>query len=241
MPRLEVGSAPPQHDFQFIRLQATQSLFSVLQSEGIEARFVGGCVRDAIIGRHTEDYDVAVNSSIDKFRGILEKHAITYSDKWIRYGAFKVFIDKQEFDIVALRRDIDCRGRACSIEPVSSFEEDSKRRDFTINALYVSICGELFDYNGGLADLENRSVIFVGEPAKRIVEDNIRILRYYRFCSRMRDYSARYTEIMKEHAHLVADVPRDRVRKEILEIMDDDRIVDLMRTDGIWQALQRNL
>lgn len=226
-----------QYDFQFLSLPETGTFFEIMQQEKIEARFVGGCVRDAILGRCTKDYDIAVNSPIDRFANIMNEYNISYSDKWIKYGALKVLVDKVEFDVVALRRDVDCSGRDCSVESISSFEEDSKRRDFTINALYASANGEIFDYNDGLKDLKNREVIFVGDPEKRIVEDNVRILRYYRFCSRMNDHSARYSDIMKKHARLVQNIPKDRIRKELLEIINNAEIVNLMYSDKTLQML----
>jgi poly(A) polymerase len=218
-------------------LPETKILFDVLRRNMITAMFVGGCVRDAILGIETADYDVAINANIDRLTDILRENGIKYTDKWIKYNALKVIIDDVEFDVVALRRDIEQSGRDCRVVGVSSFEEDAKRRDFTINTLYLSEDKEIFDYCGGLDDLRNGRVVFVGDPHQRIKEDHIRILRYYRFCSRIKDYSGVYSNVMRENAAFVANISKARLPKELFETIDDHKIANLMYEDNIWQNL----
>jgi poly(A) polymerase len=202
--------------------------------------FVGGCVRDAILGIETTDYDVAVNANIDHLTDTLRENGILYTDKWIRYNALQAIINDVRFDIVALRRDVECTGRDCKVVGVSSFEEDALRRDFTMNALYLSENQEIFDYCGGFEDLKNKRVTFIGDPIERIKEDNIRILRYYRFCKRIKDYRAVYSRVMKESAHLVVHISRARLPKELFEIIDDHKIVNLMYEDNVLQNLSND-
>jgi tRNA nucleotidyltransferase/poly(A) polymerase len=223
--------------FNFLNLPETKVLFGIFKNNGIRAMFVGGCVRDAILGLETDDYDVAINANIDHLTNILREHGLKYTDKWIRYNALKVTVDEIEFDVVALRRDVENFGRDCRVVGVSSFEEDAKRRDFTMNALYLSEEKEIFDYCGGFGDLEDRKVVFIGNPSQRIAEDHIRILRYYRFCTRIKDYRTIYSSIMKENARFVSNISKARLPKELFEIICDHRIVNLMYNDNIWQNL----
>ncbi|MDR1390834.1 MAG: hypothetical protein LBI95_00465 [Holosporales bacterium] len=229
-----------RHDFYFLDLPETKLLFEIFRKGGIEARFVGGCVRDALIGKVTDDFDVAVNSEIENVKSLIESEGISCVSKWVKYGSVTVIIGSVKFEITSLRKDDECYGRGSKISSVTSFEEDAKRRDFTINALYVSETGELFDYFGGVLDILARRVIFIGDPKTRMEEDYLRILRYYRFCAKFEDVVDRYCDIVKEKAKKLCTLSIERIQKELFLILEENfnlKIFELIKKNGVFSEI----
>ncbi|MDR1289120.1 MAG: CCA tRNA nucleotidyltransferase [Holosporales bacterium] len=216
-------------NFYFLDFPETRALFTVLEKHGIEARFVGGCVRDGLLGMTTDDLDLAVNSDIESVKKILEANGIGCLDTGIKYGSITVFVDKRKFEITSLRIDEECFGRDCTILETSDFEEDARRRDFTINAIYSSRSGEICDYFGGIEDLRNKCVRFIGDPTERIQEDALRIFRYYRMCAKFGDLSNRYHEILKNRADDVRKISIERIQKELFIILMSDYSFEIIR------------
>lgn len=229
-----------QNLFYFLDLPQTKKLFKILENYDIDARFVGGCVRDALLWRRTDDLDIAVNYDIESLSKIFIDEQIRMVPLGIKYGSITVILDQTKFELTTLRRDVNCSGRACDIEPTTSFEEDAKRRDFTINALYVSKNGELFDYFEGVEDLKKGNVIFIGNPADRIKEDYLRILRYYRFAAKLKDYSDRYRETIRHEAENILSLSIERIQKELLLILKEKEnleIFRMIRDNGVFKNL----
>lgn len=187
---------------------------------GIEARFVGGCVRDAFMGKITDDFDIAFSGDSSKLIRFLKNRKIQCIRFSERYNTFIVLINDKKFELTALRRDTRCYGRECDIEKVSSFEEDAKRRDFTINSIYVAFDGTVFDPFNGITDLQNKNIKFIGNPEERIEEDALRILRYYRFTSYINSVDTTYHEILQKKSYLIKKLPIERIQKEIFKIID---------------------
>ena len=230
----------PVYNFYFLNYPETKLLFGIFNKYNIEARFVGGCVRDCLLGVKTQDLDLAIDHDILKTQNILIKNGAKCIPTGIKYGSITVFINSRKFEITSLRKDEECFGRDCVVASSSSFEEDARRRDFTMNALYVSKNGELFDYFGGVADLKNGRVIFIGDPERRIQEDYLRIMRYYRFCSRYGDISDRYHDILHENAKFLPRLSIERIQKEILLILGAEFSLDilkLMMNTGIFREI----
>ena len=206
--------------FYFLYFEETKKLFKIFNKHNIEARFVGGCVRDAICNLITNDFDIAVNFNIEKICNILINNNIKVIKTGIKFSSITVIINSIKYEITSLRKDINCSGRYCDVENISSFEIDSTRRDFTINALYVNQHGELFDYNDGLYNLKNNIVRFIGDPKTRIEEDFLRIFRYYRFCTKYNDYSNRYSDIIKQESVNINKLSIERIQKELFKILE---------------------
>ena len=224
-------------DFSFLDLPASKDLFQIFNKYGIDAKFVGGCVRDALIGRHTDDYDVAVNAKIENVMQILEKEGIYCIKTGVKYGSIIAIIKHTKFDITSLRCDLNCNGRGCEVKKSNSFLEDARRRDFTVNAMYVDQYGQLFDYFDGQNDLKNKVIRFIGDPVQRIIEDNLRILRYYRFCCVIGDYSNIYADILEKNAHFINTLPIERVQQELFKIICDKKIINIMYNSGVLQQI----
>ena len=175
----------------WMREPATRAVLDALGKEGIAARFVGGCVRDAILGREIADIDLATPARPEAVIAALEKAGIKAVPTGIAHGTVTAVITTpgppRHFEITTLRRDVETYGRRAKVAFDADWAEDAARRDFTINAIYLDPDGTLHDPVGGLADLKQHRVRFVGEPAKRIEEDVLRVLRYYRFEARFGD------------------------------------------------------
>ena len=226
--------------FYFLYFEETKKLFEIFNKYNIEARFVGGCVRDALCDLVTDDFDIAINFDIVKLCNILNDNNINVIKTGIRFSSITVMMNSIKYEITSLRKDINCSGRYCDTENTSSFEIDSKRRDFTINALYVSQYGEIFDYNNGFEDLKNNTIKFIGDPKTRIEEDFLRIFRYYRFCTKYNDYSNRYSEIIKYESANINKLSIERVQKELFKILEMSQnciILNNMLQDNVLQDI----
>jgi poly(A) polymerase len=159
----------------------TCAVMGVLLASGGDARFVGGAVRNALLNCNVGDIDIATPLLPTEVMRRLESEKIAAIPTGIAHGTVTAVIGGKAFEVTTLRRDVSTDGRRATVEFSDNWAEDAGRRDFTINALYASLDGELFDFTGGLGDLEARRVRFIGEPSARIREDYLRILRLFRF------------------------------------------------------------
>lgn len=156
-----------------------RKLFSVLGAE--DCRLVGGVVRDALKRLELKDFDLATRLSPIQMCNRLKAGGIRFVSTGLSHGTITAWIEGTRFDITRLRRDKECDGRHSLIVPIEDWDEDAKRRDFTINAIYADAKGNIFDPLGGVADLRAGKVRFIGDPWERIKEDYLRILRFFRF------------------------------------------------------------
>lgn len=171
----------------------TVAVMDALEAEGGPgcARFVGGCVRNAVMGRTEEpseeapwptDIDIATTLTPDRTVSALERAGLKAVPTGLKHGTVTGVSGKRPFEITTLRRDVETDGRHAEVAFTESWAEDAARRDFRLNALYADRSGAVFDPTGeGLADARAGRVVFVGDPAARIAEDYLRILRFFRF------------------------------------------------------------
>jgi len=156
-------------------------LLAVLDRDGEEARAVGGAVRNSLMGLPVAEIDVATTAVPDEVVKRVQAAGFKPVPTGIEHGTVTVVIDKHPFEVTTLRRDVETYGRHAKVAFGRDWKADAERRDFTINALSAARDGTVYDYVGGLADLEARRVRFIGDPHKRIAEDYLRILRFFRF------------------------------------------------------------
>lgn len=231
------------NNFYFLYFKQTKRLFDVFKLNGVNAKFVGGCVRDSLIGKITDDFDIAVDCDIVALSKILNEAGFKVILTGLRYGSITSIVDGMKFELTSLRKDLDCDGRDCKTSRTSSFKEDAKRRDFTINALYVSKFGHLFDYFNGINDLKEGRVIFIGNPEERIKEDYLRIFRYYRFSAKFKDFSDKYSNIVKQNVNNIKKLSIERVQKELLLILHEEsnlEIFKMIKNNGVFKELDIN-
>ena len=160
-----------------------ETIFNSIEkfSKNSEIRYVGGCVRKILNNEEIDDIDLAVNLNPTEVSEVLKKNNIKFYSTGIEHGTVTALVDKKKFEITSLREDIITDGRHAKVRFSSDWNKDASRRDFTINAVYADINGNLFDPFDGKKDLENGKVNFIGDPEIRIKEDYLRILRYIRF------------------------------------------------------------
>ena len=223
---------------------ATRDVFEALAVGGAEARFVGGSVRDALLGGEIEDIDIATPALPEQVIELLQKRGIKVAPTGLAHGTVTAIAGSPErhFEITTLRRDVETYGRRARVAFDADWAADAARRDFTINAIYLDPDGTIHDPVGGLADLWARRVRFVGDPATRIAEDVLRILRYYRFEARFGagtgNPQARIA--CRTAAHLLPNLSAERVAQELVKLLencDPAPALQMMEEDGVLSVI----
>jgi tRNA nucleotidyltransferase/poly(A) polymerase len=216
-------------------------ILMVLEQEGFEARLVGGCVRDNLLKVEPKDYDIATTATPKETTAALTKNKIKAIPTGIEHGTVTAATNGASVEITTLREDVATDGRHAKVKFGKSFKQDALRRDFTINALSQDLRGEVFDYFSGVKDLKNNKVVFVGESTTRIQEDYLRILRYFRFLSRLgAKEDNKILKSIKENKEGLAKVSRERILNEIQEICSVKNYLDyllLMKDVGLWEII----
>jgi poly(A) polymerase len=190
-------------------------------NEGL-TRYVGGAVRDDLLGLPISDIDLATRIPPDAVVQRLEKARIKAVPTGIDHGTITAVSDGHPFEITTLRQDVSTDGRRATVAFTDDWKEDAARRDFTINALSADpLTGELFDYFGGLADLEQRHIRFIGDPFERIAEDHLRILRFFRFHARFGcgQPDAAALEACTARSNDLMALSRERIADELLKLL----------------------
>lgn len=207
-----------------------------------EARLVGGCVRDAVVGRPVHDIDLATPRHPEEVSKALTASGIKAVPTGIDHGTVTAVDGGRSFEITTLRRDVETDGRHAVVSFTDDWQEDAARRDFTFNAMSMTPDGNIYDYFDGLTDLRAGVVRFVGDPAARIAEDFLRVLRFFRF-------HARYALSPPDPAALAAiaaavpglqTLSAERIWSElsrILKIPDPRASIRLMRDLGVLAAI----
>ncbi len=165
----------------WLKAAETRAVMEALEAEGGTARFVGGCVRNSLLGEPVTDVDIATTETPDRAQALLEAKGIKVIPTGIEHGTVTAVAEGRHFEITTLRVDVATHGRHADVEFTEDWVEDARRRDFTMNALYADKDGTLHDPLGGQDDLQARLVRFIGDPRERIREDYLRILRFFRF------------------------------------------------------------
>lgn len=167
----------------WFKAKETQALISALETvRPGGARFVGGCVRNTLMGREVDDIDVATRLTPDRVTEVAQKAGFAAHPTGIEHGTVTVVVNHRPFEVTTLRRDVSTDGRRATVAFSESWEEDAQRRDFRLNALYADASGAIHDpTGGGLDDARAGRVIFIGDAHTRLREDYLRILRFFRF------------------------------------------------------------
>ncbi|GAJ29947.1 CCA tRNA nucleotidyltransferase [Acidomonas methanolica] len=191
------------------------------------ARLVGGCVRDLLAGRALNDVDLATVEAPEVVQATLEAAGIKVVPTGLAHGTVTAVIDRAPYEITTLRRDAETDGRHAVVVWTDDWREDAARRDFTINAMSLDRAGVLHDYFDGQRDLAARRVRFVGDPAARIREDALRVLRFFRFDARFGGETpdAAALAAIRAGAALVDGLSAERVAGELLRILAGPRAV----------------
>jgi len=235
-------SIPPQ---PWMTEPATRAVLEALAQANIKARFVGGCVRDALLRRpaaEIADIDIATPARPEEIVAALDKAGIKAVPTGIEHGTVTAVVPPRHYEITTLRRDVETFGRRARVAFDADWSEDAARRDFTMNAIYLDPDGTVHDPVGGLADLAAQRVRFVGDPATRIAEDVLRVLRYYRFQARfgsgVGDTAARAA--CRAAAPLLPSLSAERVAQELMRLLrvaDPVAALRMMQEDRVLAAI----
>ena len=182
--------------------------------------FVGGCVRNYLQSKKITDIDMATIFSPDELKKKLQNSKFKVIDTGLEHGSVTVVFDHNKFELTTLRKDIKTDGRHAEIKTIGDWKEDSKRRDFTINAIYLSKKGKIFDPQQGVSDLKNNIVKFIGDPQTRIQEDFLRIIRFLRFTIQYKSSIEHSTvQAIKLNLNGIKALSKERVLSELLKIL----------------------
>ena len=208
-------------DAVWLKGGALARLIALLDCDGEEARVVGGAVRNALMRLPVGEVDVATSARPEEVMRRIEAAGGKAVPTGIGHGTITAVIDGHAFEVTTLREDVETFGRKARVAFGRDWSRDAKRRDFTINALSATRDGKVFDYVGGLADIAAHRVRFIGEPRRRIEEDYLRILRFFRFQAHFGKGppdAAGLLACIRERAGLET-LSRERVRMELLKLV----------------------
>ncbi|WP_170345815.1 CCA tRNA nucleotidyltransferase [Ruegeria atlantica] len=227
-------------DEPWISDPATQKVCSALTSSGAQALFVGGCVRNALLGAPVSDIDIATDAKPGQIVELAQAAGLRAIPTGIEHGTITVVSAGIPHEVTTFRRDVETDGRRAVVAFSDHVEEDAARRDFTMNALYAQPDGTVLDPLGGLPDLEARLVRFIGTAENRIREDYLRSLRYFRFHAWYGDPDGGFDPdaLAAIGANLdgLESLSRERVGAELLKLLaspDPAPAVATMRSTGV--------
>lgn len=218
--------------------------------KGQTAQFVGGCVRSYLLNQPYDDLDVAITGNITELMDDLKRAGIPTIPTGLKFGSISAFLNQQWVEITVLRGEKYTGTRFPKTISIDSFYEDAKRRDFTINAMYMDAFGHITDYFDGKGDLHNHIVRFIGNPLERIQEDPLRILRFFRFLKVidgdvMHPVHQDHVRAMASKQHLLKTLSKERISKEILKIFSIQRnindVISVMIEHGFDAAMNVNM
>ena len=208
-----------------------KAIFRILADTNCETRVVGGAVRDALSGVSPSEIDLATIARPEVVMTTAIHAGLKVIPTGLSHGTVTVIVDGTPFEVTTLRKDLETDGRYAKVEFGQSFEEDAQRRDFTINALSLSEDGRLYDYTGGMSDLNAKRVRFIGEPEIRIKEDYLRILRFFRFTATygegLPDRNGLHYCILSRHA--LSQLSHERVKSELFKLLVSRRSSEILR------------
>ncbi len=223
---------------------ATQKVCAALTSGGAQALFVGGCVRNALLGAPVSDIDIATDARPQQVVKLAQNAGLKAIPTGIDHGTITVVCDGIPHEITTFRRDIETDGRRAVVVFSDNIQEDAARRDFTMNALYAQPDGTVLDPLNGLPDLRARRVRFIGTAEHRIREDYLRSLRYFRFHAWYGDAEAGFDAdalaAIASNLEGLSDLSRERVGAELLKLLgapDPAPSVAAMRSVGVLAQL----
>jgi len=218
--------------FPFYKNKELRFVFNKLQEgfpkDTIAARFVGGCVRKYLSNDEIDDIDIATILSSDDIKEKFKNTDFRTVDTGIKHGTITLISKKFKLELTTLRKDLETDGRHAEVEYIDNWQLDSERRDFTINAIYLDIHGNIFDPQNGKNDLKNKIVKFIGDPQKRIEEDYLRIIRFIRF-KIMYDFKLEPTtcKAIKLNLNGVKKISKERILVELYKILNLKNFINL--------------
>ncbi|MBD1172439.1 CCA tRNA nucleotidyltransferase [Pelagibacterales bacterium SAG-MED05] len=218
--------------FPFYKDNDLKFVFKKLQedftNQSKTAMFVGGCVRKHLLNEEIDDIDIATTLTTDQVKKKFEDSKFHIIESGIKHGTITLVSKKLKLELTTLRKDIKTDGRHAEIEYTDNWQQDSERRDFTINAIYLDINGKIFDPQLGITDLKNHNIKFIGDPQKRIEEDYLRIIRFIRFSLEYESKVEPTTiEAIKLNLDGIKKISKERILSELFKILNTKNFLKL--------------
>ena len=218
--------------FPFYKSNDLNLVFKKLQ-EGFSkynttAMFVGGCVRKYLSNQKIDDIDIATILTTDQIKEKFKDTQFNVVESGIKHGTVTLVSDNLKLELTTLRKDIKTDGRHAEVEYIDDWKEDSNRRDFTINAIYLDINGKIFDPQLGVSDLKSHNVKFIGNAIKRIEEDYLRIIRFVRFSLEYESKAEQSViEAIKLKINGIKKISKERILTELFKILHTKNFIKL--------------
>ncbi len=224
--------------FPFYKNKELIFVFNKLQegypTDTIVARFVGGCVRKHLSNEKIDDIDIATILGSTEIKEKFKNTNFKVVDTGLKHGTVTLVSERFKLELTTLRKDVKTDGRHAEVEYIDNWQQDSERRDFTINSIYLDIKGKIFDPQNGTIDLKNNIVKFIGDPQKRIEEDYLRIIRFIRF-KIMYDNKIEQTTstAIKLNLNGIKTISKERILVELYKILDLINFIKLNRSTDL--------
>ena len=230
--------------YSFFQDKTCRKILSLLNKKKDTTRFVGGCVRDSLIGIETNDIDIATKLKPDAVIDILTSASINVIPTGINHGTVSVFSKNLNFEITTLRSDTSTDGRHAEVTFSDSWKKDSSRRDFTINSIYLKQNGDIYDPHNGVQHLKDRKIVFIGDPGERINEDYLRILRFFRFNAFYGNDNLKLSnnsiKACEKNKNKIRKLSSERIHNEFFKILNSTKpyfVINIMKKIGILDIL----
>jgi poly(A) polymerase len=236
-----IDSAAQERIAKLLENKGLRNLLAILNQGGEEARIAGGAVRNALIGESISDVDIATTCLPDEVRKRSEAAGFKAVPTGIEHGTLTIVVEGTPYEVTTLRADVATDGRRAEVAFGRDWHTDAERRDFTVNGLYADMNGKVIDLVGGIADIGSRTIRFIGSAEKRIGEDHLRILRFFRFFA-WYGSGRPDAEGLKACARLketINQLSAERVwseMKKLLSAPDPSRALLWMRQSGVLTA-----
>lgn len=218
-------------EFKKLLTPGLLKLGELYAKNGKDLRIVGGAVRDLVLGRVPKDIDLASDATPQESLEMLKSAGVRVIETGIQHGTITAVIDGEDFEITTLRIDTEHTGRHATVEFTKDWKQDAERRDLTFNAMSLELDGTLYDYFGGIEDLKSETAKFVGDAGSRMIEDYLRILRYFRFQGRTAkpNFDKDTLEAIKKNASGLNQISGERIWMELEKILTGDHTVELLK------------
>ncbi len=218
--------------FPFYKNSEIKFVFKKLEQDNINeqrlAMFVGGCVRKYLSNKEIDDIDIATVFTTEQIKEKFNNTKFKVVDSGVRHGTVTLISSRLKLELTTLRKDLKTDGRHADVEYINDWQIDSERRDFTINAIYLDNKGKIFDPQGGVNDLKNNFVKFIGNPQKRIQEDYLRIIRLIRFSLEYgSEIEEKIAQIVKLNLDGIKKISKERILNELFKILQIEHFIKI--------------
>ena len=203
--------------FSHIKNNDVFKILDLAEKNKFNIWIVGGAIRDFILEKNINDLDFVYDINPIELVEILKTNEFEFISSYINFGVIIIKLNNKQYTLTSLREDFKQDGRYTEVRYVKSIKKDSLRRDLTFNALYMDSNQKVYDFYNGLEHLENSKIIFIGDFKKKCLEDNLRIIRFIRFCSLFKSpvYPSEYTSFFLKNRNLISNLKHKKISNEI--------------------------